>query len=361
MGFTALPALQLLRSGFDPRTMRLNWCCVPRYHHHRTAGFGQNDAVAIILDRERFPWFQQKAWKLWKTSEERRAMLPSLDRNVGNDFLLPLHAEHEAQQRRAQVQALRNTRAAANSASGLSQAMVLSLPTTTYRPCYYDLVASQGSGTNVTTLDETDEADVALCSICYEAVEPGSEIFLMQCPHVQHYDCMKLWVVRKPECPECRQRLALPELAAMRSQLDPSSPSMALPATRSQSALGHGHPPQEITATQRRALARRERLLTNQTERMQTIQERRRQPDPEPEQLVESAQVLRPVVLNEDGEVRGAEQGREQANASAADMGDNAVSVNPLTASQAAPRGERSDGGNAVADVDDDDAIVGDV
>ena len=36
MGFLALPALGLMRSRFDPKVMRLNWCCVPRYHHHRT-------------------------------------------------------------------------------------------------------------------------------------------------------------------------------------------------------------------------------------------------------------------------------------------------------------------------------------
>ena len=71
------PALSLICSGFDPEAMvrhrhclslvfslpsfaktvsavlqRLNWCCVPRFHHHRTPGFGDNDRVnALIFHR----------------------------------------------------------------------------------------------------------------------------------------------------------------------------------------------------------------------------------------------------------------------------------------------------------------------
>ncbi len=40
----AFPAFVLIVTGFDPRVMRLNWF-LPRFSHHRTPGFGHNDAV----------------------------------------------------------------------------------------------------------------------------------------------------------------------------------------------------------------------------------------------------------------------------------------------------------------------------
>lgn len=343
MGFTALPALQLLRTGFDPRAMRLNWCCVPRYHHHRTRGFGQNDAVAVILDKERFPWFQQMAWKVWLSAEQRRALLPSLDRNVGNESLFPLRVEYEAQQRRAQMEAARSAASAAarSVAAGMSQVMVLSMPTTIYQPrdklaatdaaaaCEGPTGASEDIGhedVTVAGLDSDEErVEVALCSICYEEVDPGSRVFAMRCSHVQHYDCMKLWVVRKPECPECRQRLPLPDAAATTAQINLSSPAMdmvtpsppGMPAEQEQRQ-------DEMTATQRRAVARRERIRANRTERMQVIQQGRWQSDPEPEHsasAVESA----------------AEAGERNPVTQGADMGGNEASVNPLTSSPAFP------------------------
>ena len=204
MGFTALPALQLLRSGFDPRTMRLNWCCVPRYHHHRTPGFGQNDAVAVILDHARFPWFQHGSWQLWLSADRRRAKLPTLDRNVGNEALRALHEEHDASVRRAQRRAARGAANAAAGAAveGMTQAMMLSLPTTVYQPppaqpqpqqpavsegdpeALPNAAADAGGSVGAAAMSE---ADAALCSICYEVVDPGSRIFAMQCSHVQHY------------------------------------------------------------------------------------------------------------------------------------------------------------------------------
>eukprot|EP01043_Picozoa_sp_COSAG02_P029207 COSAG02_NODE_1807_length_10865_cov_25.450585_7_plen_695_part_00 len=337
MGFTALPVLQLLRTGFDPRTMRLNWCCVPRYHHHRTRGFGQNDAVAVLLNRERFPWFQQKAWKIWLTAEQRRALLPSLDRNVGNESLFPLMVEYEAQQRRAQMEAARSASSAAarSVAAGMSQVMVLSMPTTIYQPCD-NVTASDAavrcedpikqregaSHEDVVSLDNDDNGvQIALCSICYEEVEPGSRVFAMQCSHVQHYDCMKLWIVRKPECPECRQRLPLPNVAATTAQLNLRSPAMDMvtpsphPGTQEQEQRED-----EMTATQRRAMARRERIRANQTERMQIIQQGRWQSDPEREQ---TANVVESAVESEE----------RSPVALGADIGRNEVSVNPLTSS----------------------------
>lgn len=350
MGFTALPALQLLRTGFDPRAMRLNWCCVPRFHHHRTQGFGQNDAVAVILDKERFPWFQQKAWKVWLSAEERRAILPSLDRNVGNESLFPLFVEHETQQRRAEVQATRSLASAAarSAAESMSQAMMLSLPTTIYQPRRCDNAAANGAAVVCLTgqtesvgpesiaaaaLDDAAEgAEAALCSICYESVEPGSRIFVLHCPHVQHYECMKLWVVRKAECPECRQRLPHPHIAATAAQLDRSSPSMAMATTV---LAGTPEPEQrqdEMTETQRRAVARRERIRANQVERMQMIQQGRRQPDP----------VQLPPV--ESGE-RSLVGQSEEADSSE-------VLVNPLTASPTSSLAEARE--DAATDVVED-------
>jgi hypothetical protein len=114
---------------------------------------------------------------------------------------------------------------------------------------------------------------------------------------------MKLWVVRKPECPECRQELPLPNFnAAVQqltgangrgsstgTQLDVRPPTMAMspPGTPDREPQLHGssHGQQqeegsaETTAAQRRAAARRERIQSTQAERMQFIQEGRWQPE----------------------------------------------------------------------------------
>jgi hypothetical protein len=55
MGLCALPALSLIFSGFDPGSMRLNWCCVPRFHHHRTEEFASNEMVNALFNLFRFP------------------------------------------------------------------------------------------------------------------------------------------------------------------------------------------------------------------------------------------------------------------------------------------------------------------
>ena len=82
----------------------------------------------------------------------------------------------------------------------LPQAFVASLPTKIFQ-----LPEVEG---------DAQMQELPLCSICYEPVHGGEKVFAMACTHVQHHACMSLWVVRKPECPECRRPLPLPTMPA---------------------------------------------------------------------------------------------------------------------------------------------------
>ena len=128
-----------------------------------------------------------------------------------------------------------------------------------------------------------EEEDMALCSICYEVVDAGETVFAMSCRHVQHFDCMKLWVVRKPECPECRQTLPLPtvEEITLRVQahahaqgngVRPPTMAMQMPLPPGTPSLVVAADGVALTATQVRAAARRERIAENRQERLAFIQ-----------------------------------------------------------------------------------------
>ena len=45
------------------------------------------------------------------------------------------------------------------------------------------------------------------CPICLESFEHMDAIYLTNCIHVYHYECLGLWVVNSPICPICRYRL----------------------------------------------------------------------------------------------------------------------------------------------------------
>ena len=146
---------------------------------------------------------------------------------------------------------------------------------------------------------------------------------------------MKLWVVRKPECPECRQELPLPNFnAAVQqltgangrgsstgTQLDVRPPTMAMspPGTPDREPQLHGssHGQQqeegsaETTAAQRRAAARRERIQSTQAERMQFIQEGRWQPEAAAGAGTEPEPELQPQPQPQPEEQTGAGDSRE--------------------------------------------------
>jgi hypothetical protein len=181
-------------------------------------------------------------------------------------------------------------------------------------------------------------------------------------------DCMKLWVVRKPECPECRQELPLPNFnAAVQqltgangrgsstgTQLDVRPPTMAMspPGTPDREPQLHGssHGQQqeegsaETTAAQRRAAARRERIQSTQAERMQFIQEGRWQPEaaagagtepePEPELQPQPEEQTGAGDSREGRQDRGSGGGDDGAAAAvAAAAATTLTNINPLIVS----------------------------
>lgn len=47
------------------------------------------------------------------------------------------------------------------------------------------------------------------CTVCFEAVDDGEEIFALRCGHRHHQQCLSDWLQRKSECPDCRGPIAL--------------------------------------------------------------------------------------------------------------------------------------------------------
>jgi hypothetical protein len=46
--------------------------------------------------------------------------------------------------------------------------------------------------------------DEIICSICFDVLAPGELAFQLSCVHQHHQDCLRVWLARKAECPECR-------------------------------------------------------------------------------------------------------------------------------------------------------------
>eukprot|EP01052_Picozoa_sp_SAG31_P022487 SAG31_NODE_1790_length_7264_cov_3.356455_5_plen_217_part_00 len=55
------------------------------------------------------------------------------------------------------------------------------------------------------------EADRPICSICFDTIEDGECVFQLACRHRHHQDCLRDWLVRKAECPECRTAVSVHE------------------------------------------------------------------------------------------------------------------------------------------------------
>ena len=45
------------------------------------------------------------------------------------------------------------------------------------------------------------------CTICFEVVDDGEEIFALSCGHRHHQSCLNDWLQRKSDCPDCRGRV----------------------------------------------------------------------------------------------------------------------------------------------------------
>ncbi|CAD8112053.1 unnamed protein product [Paramecium primaurelia] len=54
-------------------------------------------------------------------------------------------------------------------------------------------------------VDEIKESEI--CSICLQEINERKLIKILKCNHYFHDDCIKEWVLRKAECPTCRDNI----------------------------------------------------------------------------------------------------------------------------------------------------------
>lgn len=47
--------------------------------------------------------------------------------------------------------------------------------------------------------------DIVQCSICLEEMKEGTEAVQLDCQHLYHTECVKLWFYRKDSCPLCKK------------------------------------------------------------------------------------------------------------------------------------------------------------
>lgn len=52
-----------------------------------------------------------------------------------------------------------------------------------------------------------NEKEETECSICFDNVEIGKEVFDLKCKHIFHKDCVQEWFNRSKVCPNCRSSL----------------------------------------------------------------------------------------------------------------------------------------------------------
>ena len=50
-----------------------------------------------------------------------------------------------------------------------------------------------------------DSDGKAECSICMDAVQPGTEVTVLPCKHWFHYNCIEMWLNQHNTCPNCRR------------------------------------------------------------------------------------------------------------------------------------------------------------
>jgi hypothetical protein len=53
--------------------------------------------------------------------------------------------------------------------------------------------------------DIKEEEGDPVCSICLCDVEDGDVVGDLNCQHLLHKDCLKVWLVRQNKCPLCQQ------------------------------------------------------------------------------------------------------------------------------------------------------------
>eukprot|EP01052_Picozoa_sp_SAG31_P017905 SAG31_NODE_1245_length_9134_cov_6.012064_9_plen_558_part_00 len=265
MAFCALPAASLLCSGFDPDAMKLNWygnhmlhasqrlaespwysvvcqgdcltrcgacrCCFPRFHHHRAPGFGDNDRVNLLFNFRRFPILLLHGRSVARPSGTVEVSLgtvsdPGEAEQGGAEEVPELAASAlPGSLGLLQIQ-LRSADSGAVEGGNLDRRRFREQVLRFQR--FRDAVDFDGDQlptsslvdwtrlpTRVVPNDDSDGGhDSQLCSICYDEVTPGEQVFALNCGHTQHRACMIEWLVRKAECPDCRGHVSLPLLTA---------------------------------------------------------------------------------------------------------------------------------------------------
>lgn len=60
---------------------------------------------------------------------------------------------------------------------------------------------------NIRRLNSTDDLLLDECSICLEKYDKKDKIIDLECNHVFHKECIKLWLNKNNSCPQCRDNI----------------------------------------------------------------------------------------------------------------------------------------------------------
>lgn len=61
------------------------------------------------------------------------------------------------------------------------------------------------------------------CQICMEEFKVGERVALsMNCDHVYHFECIRRWLLKKEDCPYCRQSMLTKESSTNKKHVDES-------------------------------------------------------------------------------------------------------------------------------------------
>ena len=84
-----------------------------------------------------------------------------------------------------------------------------------YRPIHYMLTNCYNEykdnfiiyKLNIRRLNSTDDLLLDECSICLEKYKKKDQIIDLECNHVFHKECIKLWLNKNNSCPQCRENI----------------------------------------------------------------------------------------------------------------------------------------------------------
>ncbi|OIT30801.1 e3 ubiquitin-protein ligase mbr1 [Nicotiana attenuata] len=68
----------------------------------------------------------------------------------------------------------------------------------------YHALAPKDGVNNLTETEVVADKEQEICAICHVEYEIEVTIGTLHCGHEYHRDCIKQWLLRKPDCPVCR-------------------------------------------------------------------------------------------------------------------------------------------------------------